>query len=1330
MAERSAKTQVPGIDDTGRSLAQPPGLYPELDRYRDFQQQPEYSFKRPEIDVHYQLTTHEPPPTPLSQLFSGGSSQISAVSGSPSTKLSDSPGPGPYSRDTTPTSISSQSPVFVAPSRVGITHRNGRQHSVLATRPPVSRRRAGSFPDEASIDPHGLASVRESLTSSSSNSTVKEGDRATRKEKAKARHLSPPPPSPPPRKSSQKFAKSKERNEILRLTKHKIPESGDIAIKKKPHSPTYSDASSPIEMGPPARPSRHNTPDMKSQLCRPIPVIQSNLVSTMRTPEGRGSGASGTTSLPGTTMPIAQNGRHISSSTVSPGHEGLSKSLKSRPSFDKLKGQVTEPGLSPQTTQSRFRSTSRSRFPFFGRKKATFDIPKKEDRPNKKEGSRKGPAAGTGHEGYGRVGAIRRRSGSGSVLPHGVTDPVSSYDSLASSDSFLTDRMNPVIISGGEVVQNSNASAELSRSETNHSLPGRRSIDSKMSSEGSFTSYNESRTELRPSALPRLRTSSPHQPNGGTWSDELGMESTLAFRRSMQRLQLSPDDPLRLPQLLQTCAHVSPSPLTSLDTTLLSDDSQLELTQGLSQESARVNPVPKKLKRETRAPRIWKLFSRTQSQSSTKKTQSNENIEATVRTVGERPIAFYTMLDNVEPDESGHLDSQEELRQAEVHKRTPIMESHDYQESVAQSSRRLVADFPIQKYWQTSSDSHSITTIASSGGEKTSSQTGTHQMKNNLRPSRLQRVGRIPQVIKLGTENASPQSFSRPFRASSHHPTWSRAEIHDSELIAVGSTPPNPPKPLPEPSGKWEASESGTRFSPHSISGSDISAELGEADREFLSLSPRKNSSGTINTSSSSSGAASPFFTTATAVIPKPEDPPAEDEIWDEYDDLLSDDGIKRSRSATSSKGAPFHLETYQRKLANGIELDSPTVAVDSRKTSTYSEAPTQSPCYRAGMTARIRCAFQPKTIPQSVGTQGHGISEAQLDKPADAEGTAALKRNSCSSCQTTFSDFSSCSSNDGSPLAQVNLRVGSMTVSKWLTFGHVLFSDVRHELVHVKTSSKQHSILVIDGLGNDDWSFYAAETYPGASFFNLSPRAPLPVELEASSAGYPLSPANHHQVQYTSHLEKFPFASQSFHAVVYRFPIAASEVHYRNVLNEALRVLRPDGYIELSILDSDLNNMGNRGRRAIRQLKERIHQSAPDTTFASAADLTVRLLGKAGFSHIKAARVGIPVASSITRPGSHKSESKRDPDQRKKGHLSLAETMRDSSPLADANITKIVTRVGRWWYTRCYENAFSLGSEGSIWDDKMLLSECEKLGTSLKLMVCCARAPERRVNF
>lgn len=64
-------------------------------------------------------------------------------------------------------------------------------------------------------------------------------------------------------------------------------------------------------------------------------------------------------------------------------------------------------------------------------------------------------------------------------------------------------------------------------------------------------------------------------------------------------------------------------------------------------------------------------------------------------------------------------------------------------------------------------------------------------------------------------------------------------------------------------------------------------------------------------------------------------------------------------------------------------------------------------------------------------------------------------------------SQKSTCSVPAVSPLAQVNLRVGSMTVSKWLTFGHVIFSPAKDDVLNLDGNAKTNSILVIDGLGN-----------------------------------------------------------------------------------------------------------------------------------------------------------------------------------------------------------------------------------------------------------------------
>ncbi|POR31889.1 Uncharacterized protein TPAR_07909 [Tolypocladium paradoxum] len=1332
ITQSPAPIQIAETVQIHKSAARPPIIYPELDRYRDFQR-PEQSSDRPTIDVPYPLATHDlPPPTPASILFSGSSSQVSAITGSPSTRFSESPGPGAYSRDTTPTSMSSQSPVFVAPSRVNAPTRV-RQISPALTRPPVTRRRAGSIPntvDAISADPVGLAAVRESMTSSSSSSTLRDGDRSAKRDKRSDRRLPPPPPSPPPRKSSQKFHKNKDRDESPSATSREAKKPSLTARSlSKPSVSSQPQSPAPSKSGPPSRPSRDGTPDMQSQLFNPIPIIQSNLLWASRSPERRGSEPAAIRSLPGSTASMSQTKKNASTSHLTGGQETSSTTGAT--------ADATKPG-SPEISRPSHKASPKvgssfnTRFPFFGRRKTASESLGADKSEAKKQLTRKGPVAGTGHEGYGRIGAVRRRSGSGSNFGRSLPEPQSSQDSLASSDSFLADRVNPVIIAGGEVVENRNASTELGRVDSNQSISyGRPSTESKASSGSSSTSRNASRTTLWPSALPRGPHGSPNsrRPSDGSGTDGVRIESTLAFRRSVQRLRSSPDSPLILPQPIITHGRApSSSPMTSFDTSILSDESHTELQQEMSHGSNDYYPGPKKLQKRARSPRKWNLFSRSQSRSNTK--EKSEKIQATVTVVDKKPVAFYAMMDSTEQDGGEPMDVQEVLRNADVYSHSPKpISTSESRTSEFRSPEKPQAVANPKAYPQQSTvrEASNVPTQPTARPQDYPTPGGA---SGSGRPSRLPQVGRIPRVVKHRHENVSPQSFPQPFRASLHLPPKVTTNVYDPESIAKGSTPPKPSTPVPDLTLEGPLADSGINCPSDQDSTANLSPEVTRGEREFLAFPLRKNSDGTIGTSSSSSGGMH-AFAGATAVIPKPDDPPAEDEVWDEYNDLLGGYNAKAPRSATSSKGVPFHLETYHTRLSKEISIESPIIAADSRKTSTHSKAPTHSTSYSADMTERIRTAFQPHPSPSTPFSVSDVVSSYGKRNNGDNVENAtnlAAKRNSSSSGKTVFSDCSATSSDDGSPLAQVNLRVGSMTVSKWLTFGHVLFSDIRHELAPVKSSLMRHSILVIDGLGNDDWSFYAAETYPAASFYNLSPRAPLPTEAQSSPTGFPLSPQNHHQVQYLSHLDKFPFTPQSFDCMVYRFPVAAPESHYRNIVSEARRVLRPGAYIELSILDVDLNNMGNCGRRTVRRLKENINDKTADTSLASTADLIVRLLGKAGFSSIKAARVGVPVASSITRSDSNKAERK-EATEKKKDVPSLADMMSDNSPTADESITKIVTRVGRWWYTRCYESAAGATDE-SVWADKALVSECEGLGTSLKLMVCCARAPDRITSF
>jgi hypothetical protein len=196
------------------------------------------------------------------------------------------------------------------------------------------------------------------------------------------------------------------------------------------------------------------------------------------------------------------------------------------------------------------------------------------------------------------------------------------------------------------------------------------------------------------------------------------------------------------------------------------------------------------------------------------------------------------------------------------------------------------------------------------------------------------------------------------------------------------------------------------------------------------------------------------------------------------------------------------------------------------------------------------------------------------------------------------------------------------------------------------------------------------------------------------------------------------------------------SESSYRNIIAESKRVLKPSGYLEMAILDLDMMNMGNRARRAVRGLKVKMQVADPSVSLGSASDTVLRIVGKRGFTDVKSCKVGVPVASAIPSPverelhssnpsfqlGANSTSAESDQGE----EMSLADMMKDTSHAGDEGITKMVAKVGRWWYTRCYESVVLPDGDASksIFNDGQLLDECEKWNASFKLVVACAQKP------
>ncbi|KAF3903766.1 hypothetical protein ABW20_dc0103707 [Dactylellina cionopaga] len=312
----------------------------------------------------------------------------------------------------------------------------------------------------------------------------------------------------------------------------------------------------------------------------------------------------------------------------------------------------------------------------------------------------------------------------------------------------------------------------------------------------------------------------------------------------------------------------------------------------------------------------------------------------------------------------------------------------------------------------------------------------------------------------------------------------------------------------------------------------------------------------------------------------------------------------------------------------------------------------------------------------------------------------------------------------------EMKVRLWALMTSRWLSFGRVLVSPAHEEIKNAAPGSAGKRILVIDGLGNDDWSFYCSLNYPDATVYNLTP----------SQATYPMSPSsgrpsssssgdnlnNHHQIHHASFASPFPFPSGFFSVVTFRFLPCTADALWPFIITQCMRVLKPGGHLELSVLDIDMVNMGPRTKRTIDDIKVdlRKHQSGngSDWSKKTPSEKALRLMAKRGFTDITRCRVGLPTVGNV--------------DGSREEQASMQQILREGNSPDEVDmgsaegINRVVSKVGRWWYNKCFENIGQdtqgerLQYQKSIWEDKTLLRECEKKKTNFRMLISYARKP------
>jgi hypothetical protein len=664
------------------------------------------------------------------------------------------------------------------------------------------------------------------------------------------------------------------------------------------------------------------------------------------------------------------------------------------------------------------------------------------------------------------------------------------------------------------------------------------------------------------------------------------------------------------------------------------------------------------------------------------------------------------------------------------------------------------------------------------------------------RQPRLSPVGRIPTVVsKRDRDRRLPDnSFSRPFATTQPRPTARPPGSLYNQIRDLASPTDCGSQPVSSTSGRSDSISLANRSS---LNADQPSASTGRssiefyAGNDFIIFAPRKNS----HVSQSSSGSSN-WVPSVPARAP-------EEDIWSEYNDLMDD--LKTPISAGSSHGVPFQyanmlhdkrsptmpaplrVERSASLKTKAVSSSVPTVHNGGRWIApneggdAYSlrpVSPMASEDHEPAAASDGRFLSQPvspltpDTLAHFVGTYGDRSTyssdvQNRLSVP-QARSSMISARGSTSSCysvpsarhsrsasvpevnfrQSQTSIAPSARPNRDTQLLDIpehdnhkkfttsDLRFGALMTSKWLTFGRVLFSPAHHEV----RLAEESRILVIDGLG-DDWSHYVATSYPNATVYNLG----ISTSNNSGSSGWgPLK--NYRHFNHPSLSTPLPFPRGFFAAVVFRFPMAATEYEYQACILESKRVLRPGGHLEVVALDIDMMNMGTRGRRALRGLKTRIQQGDQDAHLGNLSDTLVRMIGRRGFEEVQRCVVGVPAAGRIPRSedvnrSSSCSSTSTGGIPHKINNISAAQRRDEDVSFAnllqknrqsqivepgaanDEGITKMVARVGRWWYSTCYEQPL-LETDKSVWQERGLLRECEKQGTSFRLLICCAQKP------
>lgn len=256
--------------------------------------------------------------------------------------------------------------------------------------------------------------------------------------------------------------------------------------------------------------------------------------------------------------------------------------------------------------------------------------------------------------------------------------------------------------------------------------------------------------------------------------------------------------------------------------------------------------------------------------------------------------------------------------------------------------------------------------------------------------------------------------------------------------------------------------------------------------------------------------------------------------------------------------------------------------------------------------------------------------------------------------------------------------------------------------------------ILDLGGQATCDWAWHCAAEYPNTKVYTVTTKA-----LRQLSNSNIRGPKNHRQVA-VDHLTKLPFADNQFDLVsareIYTI-LRENGEHGQNewdiCLAECMRILKPGGYLEFSIMDSDIVNAGPLGlAKSVEfgfNLKTLGYDPVPSKSWISR-------LQNAGFVGIKRAWLFLPMGA--------KQENKV--QSRDSSGVEVKLELEAIVSGSTENAAGICGLVGGWawekWLLRC--KVQTLGSEAKLDGIQDIIEEGKSCSAGWRTINGWARKP------